>query len=40
MLVTLIHTGWERMTHPDAPADEYRNGWSTVLAGSAALVDA
>jgi uncharacterized protein YndB with AHSA1/START domain len=37
-LVTLVHTGWERMTDPDASADEYRNGWPGVLAGYAALV--
>lgn len=39
-LVTLVHTGWERMTEPDAAADEYRNGWPAVLAGYADLVDA
>ena len=39
-LVTLVHTGWERMTDPDASADEYRNGWPGVLAGYAALVNA
>ena len=38
-LVTLVHTGWERMTDPDAAADEYRNGWPGVLAGFAALVE-
>ncbi len=39
-LVSLVHTGWERMTDPDASAHEYRNGWPGVLAGFAALVDA
>lgn len=39
-LVRLVHTGWERMTDPDASADEYRNGWPAVLGGYAALVDA
>ena len=39
-LVTLVHTGWERMSDPDASADEYRNGWPAVLAGYAELVAA
>jgi Activator of Hsp90 ATPase homolog 1-like protein len=38
-LVTLVHTGWERMTNPDASAEEYTNGWPRVLAGFAALVE-
>ena len=37
-LVTLVHTGWERMTDPDASADEYRNGWPGVLAAYAEVV--
>lgn len=39
-LVTLAHSGWERMTDPDASADEYRNGWPGVLSSFQALVDA
>lgn len=39
-LVTLVHTGWERMTDPDASAAEYNSGWPDVLAGYAALVTA
>jgi uncharacterized protein YndB with AHSA1/START domain len=39
-LVTLVHTGWERMTDPDAAREEYNNGWPGVLAGYAALVEA
>ena len=38
-LVTLVHTGWERMTDPDASAEEYRNGWPGVLGGYADLVN-
>jgi uncharacterized protein YndB with AHSA1/START domain len=38
-LVTLVHTGWERMTKPDVAADEYSNGWPTVLGSFAALVE-
>ena len=38
-LVTLVHTGWERMTDPDASRDEYANGWPGVLARFAELVD-
>jgi uncharacterized protein YndB with AHSA1/START domain len=37
-LVTLVHTGWERMTDPDASAAEYSSGWPTVLGAFAALV--
>jgi uncharacterized protein YndB with AHSA1/START domain len=38
--VTLEHTGWERMTDPDAAREEYSNGWPGVLAAYAALVSA
>ena len=37
-LVTLVHTGWERMTDPFASAEEYGNGWPSVLAAFSALV--
>jgi uncharacterized protein YndB with AHSA1/START domain len=37
-LVSLVHTGWERMDDPFARAAEYENGWPAVLAGFAALV--
>lgn len=36
-LVSLVHTGWERMNDPFARAAEYANGWPAVLAGFAAL---
>ncbi len=36
--VTVVHTGWERMTDPFARAAEYENGWPGVLASFAALV--
>ncbi|WP_229841818.1 SRPBCC domain-containing protein [Pseudolysinimonas yzui] len=36
-LVTLVHSGWERMTDPQAARREYGNGWPAVLAGFAAL---
>ncbi|MCU1440415.1 MAG: hypothetical protein JWP85_1412 [Rhodoglobus sp.] len=39
-LVTLVHSGWERMTDPDASAEEYANGWPGVLARFAELVNA
>lgn len=35
-LVTLAHTGWERMTDPEAARQEYGNGWPGVLAGFSA----
>jgi uncharacterized protein YndB with AHSA1/START domain len=38
-LVTLVHSGWERMSDPDAAAEEYGNGWPGVLARFAELVD-
>jgi uncharacterized protein YciI len=34
-LVTLEHGGWERHEHPAEAAEEYGNGWPTVLAGFA-----
>ena len=37
-LVTLVHTGWERMEDPFARAEEYEQGWPGVLASFAALV--
>lgn len=37
-LVTLVHTGWERMTDPVASAEQYGRGWPDVLAGFSALV--
>lgn len=37
-LVTLVHTGWERMTDPFVSAAEYENGWPGVLAAFSALV--
>ncbi len=37
-LVSLTHTGWERMNDPFARAAEYENGWPGVLGGFAALV--
>jgi uncharacterized protein YndB with AHSA1/START domain len=37
-LVVLVHTGWERMTDPDATAEEYRHGWVGVLSRYAELV--
>jgi len=39
-LVTLVHSGWERMTDPDAAAEEYGSGWPGVLRGFAALASA
>lgn len=37
-LVSLTHTGWERMKDPFARAAEYQNGWPAVLSGFAAHV--
>ena len=37
-LVTLVHTGWERMDDPFASATEYEQGWPGVLAAFAVLV--
>ena len=31
-LVTLTHTGWERLAEPAAAREEYRNGWPLVMA--------
>ena len=38
-LVTLLHSGWERMSDPDASAEEYGDGWPGVLARYVELVD-
>ena len=38
-LVTIIHTGWERMPDPDAAAAEYGFGWPGVLTRFRELVD-
>lgn len=38
-LVTLVHSGWERMFDPDSAAEEYGNGWPGGLARFAELVD-
>lgn len=32
-LVTLTHTGWERLAEPQRVRDEYEQGWPVVLAG-------
>lgn len=32
-LVTLTHTGWERLAEPQPVRDEYEKGWPVVLAG-------
>jgi hypothetical protein len=37
-LVTLVHSGWERMAGPDSAAEEYGNGWPLVLARFGELV--
>ena len=37
-LVTLVHTGWERMDDPFARAAAYEQGWPGVLAAFSALV--
>ena len=37
-LVTLVHTGWERMDDPFARAAEYEQGWPRVLGAFADLV--
>ena len=38
-LVTLVHSGWERMADPDASAAEYGAGWPDVLTRYRELVD-
>lgn len=38
-LVTLVHSGWERASDPAASAQEYGNGWPTVLARFAELAN-
>jgi uncharacterized protein YndB with AHSA1/START domain len=37
-LVSLVHTGWERMDNPDDAASQYGAGWPEVLASYSALV--
>jgi hypothetical protein len=37
-LVSLVHTGWERMNDPFARAAEYEQGWPGVLGSFAELV--
>ena len=37
-LVTLVHTGWERMDDPFTSAAEYEQGWPGMLAAYSALV--
>ncbi|HEY7175122.1 MAG TPA: SRPBCC domain-containing protein [Micromonosporaceae bacterium] len=32
-LVTLVHTGWERLAEPAKAREEYRGGWVAVLGG-------
>ncbi len=39
VLVTLVHTGWERLDDPQAAADEYASGWVGVLDRYRAAVD-
>jgi uncharacterized protein YciI len=39
-LVTVIHSGWERIVDPTGSAEEYGNGWPRVLASFAAVVSA
>jgi uncharacterized protein YndB with AHSA1/START domain len=38
-LVTLEHSGWERLADPAGARDEYRNGWPAVLGGYASTVE-
>jgi uncharacterized protein YndB with AHSA1/START domain len=38
-LVTVTHDGWERLRDPAATRAEYRNGWPSVLAGFATVVE-
>ncbi|WP_161988631.1 SRPBCC domain-containing protein [Pedococcus bigeumensis] len=38
-LVTLTHTGWERLAEPAAAREEYNGGWPHVLAGFGHLVE-
>ncbi len=37
-LVTLVHSGWERLAEPESARAEYDRGWPTVLGGFAARV--
>jgi uncharacterized protein YndB with AHSA1/START domain/uncharacterized protein YciI len=39
-LITLVHGGWERTEHPAEAAEEYGNGWPTVLDRFAGRVSA
>ena len=39
-LVTLTHTGWERLAEPEATREEYNSGWPHVLAGFGQLAEA
>jgi uncharacterized protein YciI len=38
-VVTLTHTGWERLAEPTAARAEYASGWLLVLAGYGRLVE-
>jgi uncharacterized protein YciI len=38
-VVTLTHTGWERLAEPEAARAEYDRGWPHVIAGFGRLVD-
>jgi uncharacterized protein YndB with AHSA1/START domain/uncharacterized protein YciI len=38
-LVTLTHSGWERLAEPGAAREEYDSGWPHVLAGFGRLLD-
>ena len=37
-LVTLTHTGWERLAEPEPVRDEYERGWPVVLGGYEGLL--
>jgi uncharacterized protein YciI len=39
-VVTLTHTGWERLAEPEAAREEYNSGWPHVLAGFGRLLEA
>jgi uncharacterized protein YciI len=39
-VVTLTHTGWERLSEPEAAREEYNSGWPHVLAGFGRLLEA
>ena len=38
-VVTLTHTGWERLADPEAAREEYNSGWPRVIAGFGRLVE-